>query len=64
MTNIPDDQALREVDRDHPNASDAEKYRLAQAVMLLRASGHTRQRDGSYTPVKTPSAPAAPKGGN
>jgi hypothetical protein len=33
---IPDQQAFENVQRTHPTASDAEKYRLAQADTLLR----------------------------
>lgn len=47
-TNILNKQAYDDVERDYPNASDAEKYKLAQAVMLLRASGFSRQADGAY----------------
>ena len=32
----PTDEDFKQVERDYPNASDAEKYRLAQAAALIR----------------------------
>ena len=33
---IPDEVAIQNVKRDYPNASDAEKYRLAQTDTMIR----------------------------
>jgi peptidyl-tRNA hydrolase len=35
-TIIPDREAFEQVEREYPNEPDAEKYRLAQATVLLR----------------------------
>ncbi len=45
ITIVPDQQALLNVERDHPNASNAEKFRLAQVDTLIRqCGGHMRKR--------------------
>lgn len=36
---IPDRLAFQNVEREYPNRSDAEKYRLAQADTILRLTG-------------------------
>jgi DNA gyrase inhibitor GyrI len=43
---VPDQQAFLNVERDHPKASDAEKFRLAQADTLLRQCGYVRRKGG------------------
>lgn len=44
----PDDQAYRNVERDYPNKTDAEKYQLAQADTMIRQFGYVRRSDGTY----------------
>jgi hypothetical protein len=33
---IPDERAIRETEQEYPNENDADKWRLAQANMLIR----------------------------
>jgi hypothetical protein len=47
-TIIPDQQSYENVEFDYPNKLAHEKFRLAQADMLLRLHGYERQKDGSY----------------
>lgn len=44
----PDEESLRNVEKDSPNATGAHKYQLMQADTLLRMTGHVRQSDGGY----------------
>jgi hypothetical protein len=49
---IPDDQSFKNVERDNPKASDAEKYRLMQADTLLRLT-KAESMSGSSSARKT-----------
>ena len=39
---VPSDADFEQVEREHPNASLAEKYRLVQAAALIRAAAQRR----------------------
>jgi hypothetical protein len=47
-TIIPDQRSCKNVEFDYPDKAGHEKFRLAQADMLLRLHGYERQKDGSY----------------
>jgi hypothetical protein len=50
--NEPDAEALAVTELDYPNKTDAKKYRLAQAEMLLRKCGYERCAYGDYRRVE------------